>query len=388
MFRPRPRASLEIVAVFEGAVLDVRHLGQREARTTVRTLGIFGGVFLLVGVALFLSQTLGQQSAWTEYQQLAAGAAVAGEQPPGAPVSPWSGLALGLGFLGVLLLAVASVKASYRDASAYTTGEGPDALLATPPVNLLTPDAFELAWVGSTGAAGLRFTADMTGEITVGGRRYTLQEWADRGWALAEDGVFGTTLPVGARCRLEHGSLAFYIVLVEAETASVGRFEVDAPFWAITGATFVGLGSLLILAQLAAPASGQLDLEDHERGRRFVGYVQQPQVHRMPTTPRRTDEAQRALKQSAERPPTPVSPPDAARALSGPPVQKTRPADSAPSILGGRSLSAAGALMARGTGPTERARLESLPSPSPASSTTSTPPSCRRMPTTRRCGRR
>lgn len=372
MARSRSKASLEVTAVFEGVVLDVRHLHPKQATAAAATLGVVGGVLLLVGVGLFLSQTLGEQSAWTEFQQLAAQAAVAGQEPPAAPASPWTGLALGLGCLGVVSLALAFVKGSDGDPSAYTIGEGPNAVLATPPVNLLTPDAFALARIGSTGAAGLRFTADMTGEISAGGRRYTLQEWASKGWAVEEQGVLGTTLPPGARCRLEHGELVFHIAAVEAAVVSVGRFEVDAPFWAITGASFLGLGALLILAQMAAPASGRLDLEDHERGRRFVGYSQRPPIRRMPTRPRSRPEPspKHVAKASPElpriRPTTSVPeldvPPDPRRRVGSVTRGGSRGAsspasrDSVPTILGIRSAAAAGALMTRGSGPVERAR--------------------------------
>ncbi len=366
MNRSRSRASLEIVAVFEGVVLDVCHLRPQRTRAAAATLGMLGGVLFVVGVGLFLSQTLGQQPAWAEYQRAAAQAAVTGRASPSAPASPWVGLALGLGLLGVVSLAVAFVKASDRVGCAYTIGEGPHAVLATPPVNLLTPEAFELARLGDSGAAGLRFTAEMTGEIVAGGRRYTLQQWVRAGWAVAEQGVFGTTLPAGARCRLEHGSLVFHIAVVDAAVASIGRLEVDGPFWAISAASFVGLGSLLILAQMAAPASGQLDLEDRARGRRFVGYVQQPPILRMPSSPQHRPESQQVVETSAEPSrstapttqeviPTPSVVPNptvsrAPRATSSP-----RPNAPAPNILGARSISAAGALMARGTGPSERA---------------------------------
>lgn len=369
MFRPRSRPSLEIVAVFEGAVLDVRHLLPKRARAAATTLGGVGGVLLVAGIVLFLSETLGQQSAWDEYERATAQAASAGRASPGVPASSWVGLALSLGTLGVVSLAAAFVKASDWNPWEYTIGEGPNAVFATPPVDLQTPDAFVLARLGETGAAGLRFTSGMTGEIVVNGRQYTLQEWIDEGWTVAELGAFGTTLPAGARCRLQHGRLVFHIAVVDGARVSAGRFEVDRPFWAISAASFVGLGSLLVLAHLAAPASGQLDLEDHARGRRFVGYVQQPPVVRMPSAPRPSEKPKRLTERPAQprriqQPVVPVPAPDDA-AVSSPSVPATRRGargssrsranNSSSSVLGARAISTAGALMARGTGPTERA---------------------------------
>lgn len=375
MVRSPSKTSLEVTAVFEGAVLDVRHLHPKRARAAAAPLGIIGGVLLFVAAGLFLSQTLGQQSAWTEFEQLAAQAAASGQELPSPPASPWTRLALGLGFLGVFSLAIASVKASDRDPSMYTIGEGPDVVLATPPVDLLTPDAFELARISDTGAAGIRFTADMTGEIVVGGRRYTLQEWAGKGLAVDEHGVLGTTLPLGARCRLAHGELVFHIVVVEAMVASVRRLEVDVPLWSSCGACFLGLGSLLALAQWTAPPSGRLDLEDHQRGRRFVGYAQQPPVHRMPNRPRSRPKPEPEPEPEPTDPkPTelrPVLPSTPAPQLDAAPApsrhagsrirtasrRSSRPSrdEAVPTILSLRSVSEAGALMARGTGPGKRA---------------------------------
>ncbi len=315
-------------------MLDVRHLRPQQPRAAGQILGILGGVFFVVGGGLLLS---------------------------GQP-----GVGLGLGLIGIISLAIAFVKASDSDPGSYTIGEGPDAVFATPPVDLISPDAFELARLGRVGAAGLRFTPTMTGEISMEGRSYTLQEWVREGRAIAEHGVFGTTLPAGARCRLQHGNLVFHIAVVQAAVSSVGRSEVDVPFLAISAATFVGLGSLLVLAQMAAPASAHLDLEDHARGRRFVGYVQQPSVFRMPSTIPRVPEPQR-VAQTRPKPqpvsrPAPSSEPDAAAVPSLPADSVAQPRrgvsrsrGKSPSILGDRSVSAAAALMGRGTGPTERA---------------------------------
>ena len=93
MFRPRSRASLEIVAVFVGTVLDVRHLRPKQPRAAGQILGIVGGVFLVVGGGLLLS---GQR-----------------------------GVGLGLGLIALVSLAVAFVKASDSDTCSYTIGEGP-----------------------------------------------------------------------------------------------------------------------------------------------------------------------------------------------------------------------------------------------------------------------
>ncbi len=256
----------------------------------------------------------------------------------------------------------------------YTVGEGDRATFAAPPVDLLTPEGFELARIGDAGVCWIRFTTSMQGEIVAKGRRYTLEEWRSAGWTVAEDGAHGTTLPPGARCLLRHGDITFNLSAVESPASVTSRPEFDTPFWSICAATFVVLTSLLALAQLAAPDAALLDLERHAHANRFVGYFREPDTGPKLEPTRRA----RALETDEVRPVEPAPAPE--RVAQSEPRTETEPVATpeprvvspAPSrarsvarpirshagatAFGRGEVQAAANLMKRGDGPIERAR--------------------------------
>lgn len=252
----------------------------------------------------------------------------------------------------------------------YTVGEGDRATFAAPPVDLLTPEGFELARIGETGACWIRFTANMQGEIVAKGRRYTLGEWRAAGWTVVEDGAHGTTLPPGARCLIRHGDITFHLAAVECPVAVTSRPEFDTPFWSICAATFVVLTSLLALAHLAAPDAAHLDLEQHAHANRFVGYFQAADAVPKPRPTRRVrpEETQEVrpvepapaperVVQSEPRLETePVAAPEPG--VASPKPSRARPIRSHPgaTAFGRGEVQAAADLMKRGDGPIERAR--------------------------------
>ena len=258
-----------------------------------------------------------------------------------------------------------------RERWRYTVGEGDAASFAAPPVDLVTPEGFELARVGSGGAAWIRFSAAMSGEIVAGGQRYTLQQWVQRGWAVAEGGAFGTTLPPGARATIHHGEVTFQLAAVESSEVRLGRAELDAPLWGITAGAFVVLGGLLMLAQLAMPGVDELELEGHARSNRFVAYFHQPeQVRERKPQPQPQPQPLETAPTKAEPtvPPLPdLAPqvqPTSTSEPSAPPQRGAgrapRSRGDAPSMLGPNSMSAAAGMMLRGSGPIEQARTAGI----------------------------
>lgn len=257
----------------------------------------------------------------------------------------------------------------------YTVGEGDHASFAAPPVDLLTPEGFELARIGRGGACWIRFAASMQGEIIAQGRRYTLEEWTAAGWTVAEDGANGTTLPPGARCLIRHGDVTFHLAVVESVATAVSRADPDTAFWSSCAASFVVLTSLLVLAHFAAPASTHLDLEQHANANRFVGYLQAaddvPKPKRRARSPQTTHEP-RPLKEtpvpdravrSEPLPPHEAEPeptPESAVARSGPGRTRRsgRPtrAHEGANAFRRHDVLAAAALMRRGDDPIEGAR--------------------------------
>ncbi|MCR9166205.1 MAG: AgmX/PglI C-terminal domain-containing protein [Nannocystaceae bacterium] len=265
------------------------------------------------------------------------------------------------------VLDVAHLRAG-RGTGRYTVGEGQGASFAAPPVDSLTPEGFELARILPSGACWVRFVPSMRGEIVAEGRRDSLEDWMAAGWTVAEDGAHGTTLPAGARCVIRHGELTFHLCAVESVEAPTWRPEVDAPFWSICAATFVVLTSLLVLAHFAAPAAAHLDLEQHARTNRFVGYVRAADAAPKPKRSRPTRYVEDSPRPERSTPTPPARPEPVAElgpaADPDPTIGTERPdrrRGAARPIRGhgafARSdMRAAADLMARGDGPIERAR--------------------------------
>ncbi|MFZ6186207.1 hypothetical protein ACOXH8_46345, partial [Nannocystis pusilla] len=55
-----------------------------------------------------------------------------------------------------------------------------------------------------------------------------------------------------------------------------GGSETDKPFWIYNGASFVVIGSLLVLTHLIPNEAGNLSLDEMMEENRFVGYLNQP----------------------------------------------------------------------------------------------------------------
>ena len=255
-----------------------------------------------------------------------------------------------------------------------TVGEGDQASFAAPPVDLLTPEGFELARIGRGGACWVRFAASMEGEIVAKGRRYTLREWVAAGWTVAEDGAHGTTLPAGARCVIRHGDLTFHLAAVESPTAVTSRPEFDTPFWSICAATFVVLTSLLVLAHLAAPDAAHLELDQHASANRFVGYFRAADAVPKPKRTRRTQPRETPHVEPVRTTTKPEPEPRPEPVLDREPVTSPDPGVASPTpsrargvakpirshegatAFGRGEVQAAADLMKRGDGPIERAR--------------------------------
>jgi len=319
---------LQVVATYQGSVLDVQHLQGPGSRVIERSCWIVGGVFVLVGLVA------------------------------GGP-----GSLLGFGIAGLVPWMWALGTRTGRSPSRYTIGEGHGASFATPPVDLLTPEGFELAQVGRGGAAVVRFTDAMEVAFMAEGRVVSVDAWQRRGWALREAGTWRAVLPDGARCRVRHGALTFHLARVTAATFRASGLRVDVPFWATTGGSFVVLGSLLVLAHLSVPEAAELGMDGRVANNRFVGYAHQP-AKRTPPKARPRPEL-RSPQPAVAATPKPAPPaPKPAKVVAervpaeGGPRKPQRPTravgiEAAPAKSW---VKAGGALMQRGTSPVDAAR--------------------------------
>ncbi len=361
------RVAVEVVALFGDTVLDVRRLAAPPRRITTRGLALLGGLLVLCGLGWFLNQTEGQHEAWAQYERMAALAELAGQPAPDAPASGGAVAGFVAALLGLAPLMLAAVRTTDAEAPRYTVGEGSRATLATPPVDLLTPDAFEIARIGPDGGAVVRFTDAMEGDIIVEGRSISLARWVGMGRALHEAGAHVTRLPPGARCRLRHGTLTFHVTAGPRVPVRAARFSLDRAFVVMCGASCIALGTVLLLALMAAPDAQRFDLDDRASQTRFVGYA-----HRAPVLVRPPLAPSREVPPASLAPalPAPTTTDDEAtdgvvvprrtlrRDQAGPPPRAGVPASRRgrlPSKSPGTFATAEG-LFKRGEGPNEAAR--------------------------------
>jgi TonB family protein len=263
-------AVTEVIAVYGRTVLDVQHVGQvTSKRASAPIFLALGGLLVLGGGAFFVSE-LGETK-WSEYDVARRDAAEAGRPVPAPPGTGWGGLGMALAFLGLVPFGVGVIRLQDRGVPHYTIGEGHQAQFTAPGQGLPDEAAFPLVRGGS-----LHFTQHMHGDVTLEGQTSSLGDLVSSGRAAATGSTYSLPIPVGARCRVQHGPLTFHVNQVAPGRVVARKSEVDKPFWLFSAASAVVLGSLLVLAHLAMPYATSMSLDDQLAENRFVGYVSQP----------------------------------------------------------------------------------------------------------------
>lgn len=260
----------EVVAMYGDTVLDVQHLGQtRDRRRSAPKWLAAGGALVLGGLALF-GHDVAQD--WDAHAAAVQAANEASAPAPAAPGTGLAGLGFGLAMLGLIPFGVAAARMQDRARTRYTLGESHDAAF-----HVTVPGHRELAIVQGEREHTLHFTADMSGEVSVGDVHVTLEELIRNGRAtLGEGGVYGYPLAAGARARLRHQGITFYIHSVAPGRVIARKSEIDRPFWFHNSLSAATIGSLLLLSQMIPSEAGALALQDELGDSRFVGYLAQP----------------------------------------------------------------------------------------------------------------
>jgi outer membrane biosynthesis protein TonB len=263
----------EVIAMYGRTVLDVQHVGQVKDRKRAAPLffGI-GGLMIAGGVALFLSD-VGQD--WEAYNAAVAEAQQNGEATPAPPGSGIGGLGVALALLGLIPFGIGMVRLEDQVIQNYTLGEGHHAAFHVPTAGLPDSVAFPLVRSNEHEFV-LNFTKDMEGDVTLDGQTITLQELVSSGRAGAAGSSYSFPIPAGAQCRVKYMDNVFLVNSVAPGRAIAGGTEVDKPFFAYTGASFVVIGTLLVLTHLIPEDALELDLDELMAENRFVGYMNQP----------------------------------------------------------------------------------------------------------------
>ncbi|MBL4688293.1 MAG: AgmX/PglI C-terminal domain-containing protein [Nannocystaceae bacterium] len=264
----------EVIASYRGTVLDAQHVGQVKNRRRSASLFLGAAATLMLGGAAMLASEVGQD--WEGYAAAKTAAFEDGATQPEVPGLGLGGLGLGLMLFGLIPMGLGVVRLSDHGLSTYRIGEAHNAAFSTGSAGLPS-DTFALV---DTGAGGhiLNFTPSMTGAVTVGQESISLAELASSGHAAGNGSAYAYALPAGARCKLEHGEVTYFINEVAAGKRIAGKGEADKPFWVYNAASLAALGGLLIMTQLIPNESMAMDLDANEMTSCYVGYMTQPDI--------------------------------------------------------------------------------------------------------------
>lgn len=265
-------AVAEVVTTFGGTVIDAQHIGQQGKRRTHAPALMLAGAMLFLGGAAMFGHDVSQD--WAGHQAASADA-VARSMPAPAPVGTGlAGLGIGLALCGLVPFAFGAVRRTEKARTSYSVGEAPGA--AFPGTVRGFAEGFDIVTRSADGSLALHYTRDMTGEIAVEGRQHSLSELAASGQARTSGDVHSLAIPSGARCRIQHGDVSFFVSSVAPARALAAKAETDKPFWIYNAGALAGIGSLLLLMHLVPEDMLGMSLDENASDNRFVGYIHQP----------------------------------------------------------------------------------------------------------------
>ena len=282
----------EVVAMYGSTVLDVQHVGQLKNKKSQAPVWLAtGGLVMLVGTGIFLSEV---SQDWKAYQEQLAEANESGGVRPQKPGNGLAGFGMCLALLGVIPFGFGLIRLGDFVNRNYTVGESHGASFHVPPQGLPESSAFPLVR-GSDHEFALNFTQTMTGEVTFDGQSVSLGQLVSSGRAgSAGGGAYSFPLPPGANARVKYNDITFFVNSVAPGAVIKGGSDTDKPFWFYNGASFAVVSSLLVLTHLIPNEAGELSLDEMSEENRFVGYLnapdKQPEEEPPPQDQENTDE--------------------------------------------------------------------------------------------------
>jgi len=263
----------EVVAMYGTTVLDVQHVGQLRNRKSQAPIFLaIGGAMLVAGAAVFFSDV---NQDWPGYGKKVAESIEQGTPRPTPPGNGLAAIGMLLAIAGLVPFSMGLIRTGDYVNKNFTIGEGHGASFHVPPAGLPEPNGFPLVR-GSDHEFALNFTQNMSGEVTFDGQTIPLQQLVATGRAGSQGSSFSFPLPPGATARVKYQDVTFYVNSVAPGAVIKGGSETDKPFWLYNGASFVVIGSLLVLTHLIPNEAGNLSLDEMMEENRFVGYLNQP----------------------------------------------------------------------------------------------------------------
>jgi hypothetical protein len=277
--------AIEVSALFEDAVLDVRHLDNPGAG---KLSGLTKGALGLGGIALgsfFL--LFGSSYLQVKHEKESAELASSTSQSSRSSGRSTDWAAMGFLFLGASALTYGLWRAgTERGDREFTIGSGAKATFKTSGDGLPVE---EFPLVRSTGSTfEIVLTPAMRGEVQVDGATQSLQEWAAAGRLFPSDTLSGALcgpIPGGARFVIEHGNNTFLVSSVAAPRRYPVPLRVDWGQQAYTGFVLAGAAAFLglILAVPPDPRSLSIDGFTNAQIARFLVKPQETPQEELPT---------------------------------------------------------------------------------------------------------
>jgi hypothetical protein len=268
--------AIEVAALFDDAVLEVRHLDSPSAgRMTGMTRAILGSATAaLLGTGALFAHSYLEVAAEKRAEQTS-------ESRPAHKKGSGrtrDGAAGGLLFYGVSALLYGLHRAGReRRENEFSIGTARDATFKMDAQGL-PGDRFPLVRSNGTDYEFL-FTASMTGELTVNGKRTSLAELQPQAQpAQGFAGALSLVIPEGARLSVNHDSCSFLIRSVPRPRHYPVPLRLDWRAQTYTGAVLLGAASFLgiMFAVPPDPRSLALDAFSNEHIARYL--VKAPQV--------------------------------------------------------------------------------------------------------------
>jgi hypothetical protein len=273
--------AIEVAAMFEDSVLEVRHLSNPQAGVVTpmtKALGLIGGGSLIVAFIIFVVsyvQVSALKKRWEEWDNSG--------KPHNEFVVPREGPVMDVVETLLIILGVYSVLHGLsrlfdeRKPRDFTIGPDSNTIFKAPG-ELLPVASFPL--VRSTGTDyELVFTPQMSGDVTVEGQTVTLEQLAQSGRAHSSSvvsGAYSFAIPNGARAKVDLGSNTFLVSSVATPRYYPTPIEINWGQQSYTGAVAVAVGLFLGMIYSIPPDPKSLSLDAFLNDQRFAKFLIKP----------------------------------------------------------------------------------------------------------------
>lgn len=278
--------AIEVAAMFEDAVIDVHHLSDpKSGVVTGATKGMIGGglAALLIAFALFFmakSEVSHFKHAKEQWEKDNPGKSIQEFMSANArPSNPF------VDVLTLILLFGGAGLAGYgfnrfteeRNMRDFTIGNDPKVAFALP--DELSPGPL-FPLVRSTGTDyELTFTSAMTGDVSVDGKSFSLEDLAQTGRvqpSSAAPGAKAFGIPAGARIKVDIGNNTFLVSSVAKPRKHPVPFNVNWGEHVYTMATGGVVALFLLISFMYPPDMKSLTIDNLLNDQRFAQFLTKP----------------------------------------------------------------------------------------------------------------